>query len=78
MAGMVGAVAVVAEVDPTVQPVRASFYVFLFMAVMLAVLLFSFVRHMRRAQANLGSAKEPVGLPEVPPARPAGSGDDAR
>ena len=78
MAGMVGAVAVVAEVDPTVQPTRASFYVFLFLAVMLVVLLFSFMRHMRRAQANLGSAKEPIVLPEVPPTRPTGSGDDAR
>jgi hypothetical protein len=50
--------AVVAEVDPTVQPVRQSFYVFVFLAVCLVVLLLSFLRHMRRAQSNLGSAKQ--------------------
>lgn len=61
MSGMVGAAAIVAEVDPTVQPVRSSLYVFLFLAVMLAVLLFSLIRHLRRARENLGSAKLPPG-----------------
>jgi hypothetical protein len=61
MSGMVGAAAVVAEVDPTVQPVRSSFYVFLFLAAMLAVLLFSLVRHLRRANQNLGSARQAPG-----------------
>jgi hypothetical protein len=77
MTGMVRAAAIVAEVDPTVQPVRESFYVFLFLAAMLAILLFSFVRHLRRAQGNLGSAKLPpaesaTGAPTL------GSDDDVR
>ena len=77
MTGMVTAAAFVAEVDPTVQPVRASFYVFVFLAVMLAILLFSFVRHLRRAQGNLGSAKvPPAGSAPGAPSR--GSDDDVR
>lgn len=77
MTGMVGAAAIVAEVDPTVQPVRESFYVFLFLAAMLAILLFSFVRHLRRAQGNLGSAKLPP-AGSAPGAPTLGSDDDVR
>jgi membrane protein implicated in regulation of membrane protease activity len=77
MSGLVGAAAIAAEVDPTVQPVRASFYVFVFLAVMLAILLFSFVRHLRRAQGNLGSAKvPPAGSAQASPT--GGPTDDVR
>ena len=77
MTGMVAAMGVVAEVDPTVQPVRESFYVFLFLAAMLVVILVSFLRHMKRAQRNLGSAKDPAAAPPLP-STPPGAGDDAR
>lgn len=50
---------VVSEVDPTVRPVIQSFYVFVFLAVATILLLLSFRRHVRRAQDNLGSAREP-------------------
>lgn len=47
------------EVDPaTVRPAPLSAVVFTFLAVALVLLLWSFVRHVRRAQANLGSAIE--------------------
>ncbi len=63
MAGTHVGAAVVA-LDPTTQPAPGSFWVFLFMAVMLVLLLLSMLRHLRRAQENLGgpgaSAQAPV------------------
>jgi hypothetical protein len=65
-----------AEVDPTKQPVRASFYVFLVLAAATVFLLWSLMRHLRRANQHLGSAKQPPGedealaAPSTPPADP--------
>ena len=52
-----------AEVDPTIQPVRQSFYVFVFVAVATILLLFSMVRHMRKARANLTLERPQAALP---------------
>ncbi|MCU0300910.1 MAG: hypothetical protein MUF35_04805 [Candidatus Nanopelagicales bacterium] len=65
MHGVVGGIAaavgsVAAEVDPTKQPVRASAYVSLFLTAALVLLLLSFLRHLRRANQNLGSARLPA------------------
>lgn len=77
MHGVVGAVVsgagMVGEgIDPTVQPVRQSFYVFVFLAVCTVLLILSLLRHLRRAQGNLGSARasgEPAAIPQatIPP-----------
>jgi hypothetical protein len=53
--------AVAEELDPTVQPVRASFYVFMFLAVALVLLLLSMLRHLRRARTNLPSSRRGAG-----------------
>ncbi len=58
-AAVAGAGVVAEEIDPTVQPTRASFYVFVFLAVALILLILSFLRHLRRARANLGPARQP-------------------
>lgn len=65
MHGVVGAVVAMvgAEVDPTVQPVRQSFWVFLFVAVLLVLLIFSMLRHMRRARTNLAPERPEASLP---------------
>jgi hypothetical protein len=66
--GIVAAVGVVAaEVDPTKQPVRTSFYVFLVLAGAVILLILSMLRHLRRANQNLGSARLPA--PVAPDAR---------
>jgi hypothetical protein len=73
MYGVVGAVVagagiVAEEIDPTVQPVRQSFYVFVFLAVCTILLILSLLRHLRRAQGNLGSARasgEPPAIPQA-------------
>ena len=75
--------AVGAEADPTLQPVRQSSYVFLFMAVLLVLLLISMVRHMRRARANLAPAEQaepeiPAPEPEIPAAEPRSPDGDER
>lgn len=70
---MHGILMVAAEVDPTIQPVRQSFYVFVFLLVVTVLLLLSFLRHVRRAQRNLGSAKQPAG--SVAAAGPSPEGD---
>lgn len=72
MGGVLGSVVAGAgilaeEFDPTVQPARGSFYVFVFLAVATVLLILSFLRHLRRAQANLGSAKEPPAAVPAPP-----------
>jgi hypothetical protein len=58
-AAVAGAGVVAEEIDPTVQPTRASFYVFVFLAVALILLILSFLRHLRRARTNLGPARQP-------------------
>ncbi len=73
MHGVVGAVVagagiIAEEIDPTVQPVRQSFYVFVFLAVSTILLILSFLRHLRRAQGNLGSAREAGEPPAIPQA----------
>ena len=52
-----------AEVDPTIQPVRQSFYVFAIVAVATILLLFSMVRHMRRARTNLAPERPQAAIP---------------
>ena len=61
-AGMAGVVPTVVRMDfdPTVQPTRGSFWVFLFLAVALALLMFSMVRHLRRADKNLSDEPTPA------------------
>jgi hypothetical protein len=59
-----------AAIDPTQQPVPGSFYVFAFLLVALLVLIFSFLRHLRRAQQNLGPARQPTDGPATPPTDP--------
>ena len=56
-AAVAGAGIVAEEIDATVQPVRQSFYVFVFLAVCTVLLIVSLLRHLRRAQANLGPAE---------------------
>ena len=46
-----------AEADPTQQPVRTSAYFFAFLALCLALLVVSMLRHLRRVDRNLGPAK---------------------
>lgn len=69
---------VVAEtVDPaTVRPSPLSSVVFVFLAVALILLLWSMVRHLRRAQDNLGSART-VPEVEIPTIGGPGTGADA-
>ena len=55
--------AAVAAVDPTKQPAPGSFWVFVFMAVMLVLLILSMLRHLRRADANLRPAEAPAPTP---------------
>jgi hypothetical protein len=73
MHGVVGAVVagagiIAEELDPTVQPVRQSFYVFVFLAVCTILLILSLLRHLRRAQGNLGSARAAGEPPTIPQA----------
>jgi sensor histidine kinase regulating citrate/malate metabolism len=73
MHGVVGAVVAGAgilaeDIDPTVQPTRASFWAFLFLALATVLLVLSFLRHLRRAQTNLGPAEQ---APEGSAADPA-------
>jgi hypothetical protein len=74
MHGVVAALVVAEEIDPaTVRPSPLASVVFLFLLVSLILLLWSFVRHTRRAQANLGSARAsaPTG-----PSEPGSAGKD--
>lgn len=67
MRGML-AVVLAEDVNPaTKRPVPLSGIVFTVLAVALALLLVSMVRHLRRAQANLGPA---------PPTAPSGTAPD--
>ena len=69
MALAAAAAGIATEFDPKVQPTRASFWPFLFVAVMLTLLMFSMVRHLRRARENLGPA-EPAAHPGFPETTP--------
>ncbi len=65
---MRGVLRVVVEdaVDPdALRPTPASAAVFVLLAAAVVLLLLSMVRHIRRAQRNLGSARDPVS-PEGP------------
>lgn len=67
--------------DPTVQPVHQTFYVWAIVALATVLLVLSMIRHMRRAHANLSpddDAAIPPGavpaeaVPEVSTTPPAG------
>lgn len=78
VAAVVAGAGVVSEqVDPTVQPVRQSFYVFVFLASATVLLLVSMLRHMRRAHTNLGTAASGAALDaaDVPGADDGGAHD---
>jgi hypothetical protein len=61
MHGVLAALAAADEIDPaTIRPSPLASVVFTFLLVSLILLLWSFVRHTRRAQANLGSARVPA------------------
>lgn len=67
----------VAEFDPTIQPTRASFWPFLFVAIALVLLMMSMVRHLRRARQNLAPERpQPPAIPES--ADPAAASSDTR
>ncbi|MGB7981642.1 MAG: hypothetical protein WCF36_12710, partial [Candidatus Nanopelagicales bacterium] len=83
MHGVLAALIAADEIDPaTVRPVPLSAGVFTFLALTLVVLLWSFVRHVRRAQANLGSAQQAQANPGPTQGSRADSGsareDDSR
>ncbi len=61
MHGVVAAVLAAAEDGPTVRPSPLASVLFLFLLVATILLLWSFVRHLRRAQTNLGSARSVAG-----------------
>lgn len=64
MHGVLAALVAAEEIDPaTVRPSSLSSLPFLFLLLALILLLWSFVRHLRRAQTNLGSARSTPGAP---------------
>ncbi len=65
MHGVVAAVVAAAEDGPTVRPSPLASILFLFLLAATILLLWSFVRHLRRAQTNLGSARSEPGAPGV-------------
>ncbi len=68
---VVAALTAADEIDPaTVRPSPLASVVFVFLLLAVVLLLWSFVRHLRRAQANLGPARA------TPPGeiRPGGTG----
>jgi len=70
MHGLLAVVVAAAEVDPaTVRPSPLASWIFGFLLVATALLLWSFIRHLRRAQANLGSAQAVPGS-DIEPRRP--------
>ena len=61
MHGVLAALVAVEEIDPaTVRPSPLASVFFTVLLGALVLLLLSFLRHVRRAQANLGSAREPL------------------
>lgn len=67
MHGVLAALVAAEEVDPaTVRPSPLGSVVSLFLLTALVLLVWSFVRHLRRAQTNLGSARlVPAGAEEA-------------
>ena len=73
MHGVLAALVAAEEIDPaTVRPSSLSSLPFLFLLLALILLLWSFIRHLRRAQTNLGSARS---APEAPVDRGTIAGD---
>jgi hypothetical protein len=66
MHGVVAAVLAAAEDGPTVRPSPLASVLFLFLLAATILLLWSFLRHLRRAQTNLGSARSVPGAPDAP------------
>jgi membrane protein implicated in regulation of membrane protease activity len=66
MHGVVAAVVAAAEDGPTVRPSPLASVLFTTLLVITILLLWSFVRHLRRAQANLGSARVEPGASVAP------------
>jgi membrane protein implicated in regulation of membrane protease activity len=67
MHGVLAALAAAEEIDPaTVRPSPLASVLFLFLLAAMILLLWSFVRHLRRAQSNLGSARTVPGAPASP------------
>ena len=66
MHGVVAMVVAAAEDGPTVRPSPLASVLFAVLLVVTILLLWSFVRHLRRAQANLGSARPVPGAPVIP------------
>jgi hypothetical protein len=66
MHGVGAALVAAAQDGPTVRPSPLASVLFLFLLAATVLLLWSFVRHLRRAQANLGSARSAPGAPGVP------------
>ncbi len=63
MHGVVAAVVAAAEDGPTVRPSPMASVMFTVLLLVTILLLWSFVRHLRRAQTNLGSARSVPGAP---------------
>jgi membrane protein implicated in regulation of membrane protease activity len=66
MHGVVAAVVAAAEDGPTVRPSPLASVLFLILLAATILLLWSFVRHLRRAQSNLGSARLVPGATGAP------------
>ena len=69
MHGVLAALVAAEEIDPaTVRPSSLSSLPFLFLLLALILLLWSFVRHLRRVQSNLGPAHSvPLGSADSDP-----------
>ena len=65
MHGVVAMVVAAAEDGPTVRPSPLASVLFTVLLVVTILLLWSFVRHLRRAQANLGSARLVTDAPVI-------------
>lgn len=76
MNGVLAAIVAAEEIDPaTVRPSPLSSVVFVFLLVATGLLIWSFVRHLRRAQQNLGPARVyPQGAPSGSASPTAGPG----
>jgi hypothetical protein len=67
MHGVLAALVAAEEIDPaTVRPSPLASVLFLVLLGALILLLWSFLRHLRRAQTNLGSARTAPGAPASP------------
>ena len=75
MHGVLAALVAAEEIDPaTVRPSPLGSVVSVFLLTSLVLLVWSFVRHLRRAQTNLGSARlVPASPEEAAAAQPADS-----